>query len=85
MNSHRLRFCNDAGITRDLGLYDDPDAFYAEHRQMSGVGRGGLYRHAIRRCMNARVANIRRGRVPSILDGGLDAPPADAGPRAGAS
>ena len=54
------------GIARDLGLYDDPDAFYAEHRQSFGFLRGLLYRHAIRHWMNRRVAAIRGGRVPAI-------------------
>ena len=70
------------GINRDLGLYDDPDAFYAEHRQTFGVVRGFLYRHAIRHWMNARVAGIRRGRVPAIPGGVRAAPSVDAGPRA---
>lgn len=54
------------GINRDLGLYDDPDAFYAKHTQAFGLVRGFIYRHAIRHWMNARVAGIRRGRVPTI-------------------
>ena len=54
------------GIARDLGLYDDPDAFYAEHRQSFGLVRGLLYRHAVRHWMNRRVAAIRDGRVPTI-------------------
>lgn len=54
------------GINRDLGLFDDPDAFYAGHRQRFGLVRGLLYRHAIRHWMNARVVAIRRGRVPAI-------------------
>ena len=54
------------GIARDLGLYDDPDAFYAEHRQSFGLVRGLLYRHAIRHWMNRRVVAIRGGRVPAI-------------------
>ena len=54
------------GINRDLGLFDDPDAFYAEHRQSFGLVRGLLYRHAIRHWMNRRVAAIRAGRVPAI-------------------
>ena len=70
------------GINRDLGLYDDPDAFYAEHRQTFGVVRGFLYRHAIRHWINARVAGIRRGRVPAIPGCTHPAPPEDAGPRA---
>jgi hypothetical protein len=70
------------GINRDLGLYDDPDAFYAKHAQAFGLVRGLLYRRAIRHWMNARVAGIRRGRVPSIPGGVRAAPPADAAPRA---
>ena len=54
------------GINRDLGLYDDPDAFYGEHQQSFGLVRGVLYRHAIRHWMNRRVAAIRAGRVPAI-------------------
>ena len=69
------------GIDRDLGLYDDPDAFYAEYAQTFGVVRGLLYRHAIRHWMNARVAGIRRGRVPAIPGGARIAPPEDAGPQ----
>lgn len=57
------------GINRDLGLFGDPDAFYAEHRQRFGLVRGLLYRHAIRHWMNRRVAGIRRGLVPSIPSG----------------
>ena len=62
------------GINRDLGLFDDPDAFYAEHRQSFGLVRGLLYRHAIRHWMNRRVAAIREGRVPSISGTGSTAP-----------
>ena len=54
------------GINRDLGLYDDPDAFYAKHTQAFGLVRGFLYRHAIRHWMNARVASIRQGRLPRM-------------------
>lgn len=70
------------GINRDLGLYDDPDAFYAEHAQAFGLVRRSLYRHAIRHWMNARVAGIRRGQVPAIPGGVRAAPPADARLRA---
>ena len=70
------------GINRDLGLYDDPDTFYAEHAQTFGLVRGVLYRRAIRHWMNARVAGIRRGRVPAIPGGVRPALPADPAPRA---
>ena len=54
------------GIARDLGVFDDPDAFYAAHRQGFGLVRGVLYRQVIRHWMNRRVASIRKGRVPAI-------------------
>ena len=57
------------GIARDLGLWGDPDAFYAAHRQGFGLVRRLLYRHAIRHWMNRRVAGIRKGRVPAIPGG----------------
>lgn len=62
------------GIVRDLGVFDDPDAFYAEHRQAFGLVRGMLYRHAVRHWMNARVAAIRQGRVPPIPGDGTGEP-----------
>ena len=71
------------GIARDLGLYDDPDGFYAEHRQAFGLVRGLLYRHAIRHWMNRRVAGIRRGRVPTIPGGADDHRQTSAGRLAG--
>ena len=61
----RDTFIQRTGINRDLGVYDAPDIFYAEHRQLSGL-RGLLYRLAVRPWMNRRVANLRRGDVPEI-------------------
>jgi len=47
------------GINHDFGLYDDPDAFYAEHGvNLSGL-KGFLFRNLIRHRMNRRVAAIR--------------------------
>lgn len=47
------------GINRDLGVFADPDAFYANHGEnLSGVKRG-LYRHLIRHWMNRNVERIR--------------------------
>ena len=54
------------GINRDLGLFDDPDAFYAKHQQSFGFVRRILYRHVVRHWMNRRVAAIRQGCVPVI-------------------
>lgn len=70
------------GINRELGLYDDPDAFYSKHTQAFGPLRGFLYRHVIRYWMNARVAGIRRGRVPSIPGGAQPWPIDNASPKA---
>ncbi|THH35374.1 transglutaminase family protein [Aliishimia ponticola] len=56
------------GINSDLGVFDSPDAFYADHRQLTGL-RGLAYRLAIRHWMNRRVAQIRAGRVPAIPGG----------------
>ncbi len=47
------------GINQDLGVFADPDAFYARHGEnLSGVKRW-LYRHVIRHWMNRNVARIR--------------------------
>ena len=56
------------GIVRDLGVFDDPDAFHAAHGQAFGVVRGLLYRGAIRHWMNARVRAIRAGRLAPRRD-----------------
>lgn len=63
------------GITHDFGIYDAPDDFYAEHRQLSGF-RGFLYRRIVRHWMNYRVAAIRRGIVPTIPGGDANLVPA---------
>jgi len=54
------------GINADLGLFDTPDDFYAQHQQSFGGLRGLLYRYLIRHWMNARVRRIRSGVVPVI-------------------
>ena len=56
------------GINHDFGVFDDPDAFYAIHRQLSGV-RGLLYRLIVRHWMNHRVKKMRSGYVPNIPGG----------------
>ncbi|WP_238364407.1 transglutaminase-like domain-containing protein [Mesobacterium pallidum] len=65
------------GINRDFGVFDSPDAFYAEHRQLSGW-RGWIYRLVVRHWMNRRVAGIRRGHVPRIPGGARALQPATA-------
>lgn len=61
-------FIQRTGINRDLGLFDSPDAFYAEHRQAMGMTRAFLYRNVIRHWMNRRVSAIRAGKIPAIPD-----------------
>lgn len=56
------------GINHDFGVFDDPDEFYANHRQLTGV-KGLLYRLIIRHWMNLRVRKMRGGHVPDIPDG----------------
>lgn len=47
------------GVNQDLGVFDDPDAFYAQHGgNLSGI-KDRLYRSWIRHRMNRRVASIR--------------------------
>lgn len=56
------------GINNDFGVFDSPDEFYKNHRQLSGL-RGVLYRNLVRHWMNRRVAKIRQGHVPTIPNG----------------
>lgn len=63
------------GINRDFGVFDNPDAFYANNRQLTGL-RGLAYRLIIRHWMNRRVAQIREGRVPPIPGGDSSLVPA---------
>lgn len=51
------------GIVQDFGVFDTPDAFYADHQQSFGWLRTVLYRHLIRHWMNARVNAFRSGRL----------------------
>ena len=54
------------GINADFGVFDTPDAFYAEHRQDFPPLKEWLYRHVIRHWMNRRTGAVRRGRVPRV-------------------
>jgi len=54
------------GINADLGLFDTPDEFYALHQQKFGWLRGLIYRHIVRHWMNARVKQIRSGKIPEL-------------------
>lgn len=49
------------GINHDFGVYDDPDAFYAQHGvNLSGLRRW-VFQHLVRHRMNRRVASLRAG------------------------
>lgn len=63
-------YIQNTGISQDLGVYDSPDAFYAEHSQSLGKLKDWLYRNFIRHWMNARVRKIRAGRMPIDLGQG---------------
>jgi hypothetical protein len=69
-----------SGINRDLGVFRDPDLFYSQHRQLSGV-KGLLYRLFVRHWMNHRVKQIRQGHVPRIPGGPENLAPASVSPK----
>jgi len=57
------------GVNRDLGTFDDPDAFYAQHGgNLLGL-RGWVYRRWGRHAMNRRVATIRAAVDPKNTSG----------------
>ncbi len=61
-------YIQETGINRDYGVFDTPDDYYTDYRQLTGL-RGLLYRFAVRHWMNRRVAGLRRGHVPAIPGG----------------
>ena len=73
--SGQSTYIQKTGINRDFGVFDSPDTFYADHRQLTGF-RGLVYRLVIRHWMNRRVAQMRRGRVPKIPGGDNNLVPA---------
>ncbi len=56
------------GINNDLGIYDSPDEFYANHAQNFPFWKRWLYTYAIRRWMNFRVRRIRAGYNPKRVE-----------------
>lgn len=54
------------GIAQDFGTFDTPDAFSSSHHQTFSTVQRLLCQQIIRHWMNARVRNIRAGRIPSI-------------------
>lgn len=73
--SGKSTYIQKTGINRDFGVFDSPDAFYADHRQLTGF-RGLVYRLIIRHWMNRRVVQMRMGRVPTIPGGDNNLVPA---------
>lgn len=66
--SGKSTYIQRTGINHDFGVFDAPDAFYAGHRQLSGL-RGILFRGFVRHWMNRRVSAIRSGQMPPIPGG----------------
>jgi hypothetical protein len=56
------------GINQDFGVFDNPDEFYANHVQLTGL-RGMYFRNVVRHVMNRRLSKIRQGYVPAIPGG----------------
>ncbi|MEM5469746.1 MAG: transglutaminase-like domain-containing protein [Sulfitobacter sp.] len=56
------------GINQDFGVFDNPDDFYADHVQLTGL-RGLYFRNVVRHVMNRRLAKMRTGHVPVIPGG----------------
>jgi hypothetical protein len=54
-------FIQRTGIARDLGLFDDPDAFYAQQGTNLGGVRRWLFENVFRHQMNRRVNKLRTG------------------------
>ncbi len=46
-------------INADLGVYDDPDAFFNQHTQKLNPVKKFIYRNIIRKLMNKNVSRIR--------------------------
>ncbi len=60
-------FVQATGLARDLGTFDDPDAFYRAHGTNLGPVLGWLYRRFVRHAMNRKVARIRAGHFAVTL------------------
>jgi len=54
-------FIQHKGIVRDLGVFDDPDAFYGRHGTNLAGWKRRLYENWARHAMNRNVARIREG------------------------
>ena len=66
------------GINNDFGVYDDPDAFYAERgANLSGL-RGRVFRHRVHPAMNRKVAAVRACALTAVDASACAAAPAAA-------
>lgn len=56
------------GINHDFGVYDTPDAFYAEHGMNLSGAKRWLFQNLVRDWMNTNVQRIRGGTcaIPSV-------------------
>jgi len=57
-------FIQKEGINQDWGVYADPDAFFATHRQRLGPLKRWVFRHLARHQFNRTVARIRGNTPP---------------------
>lgn len=53
-------FIQDKGINEDFGVFDTPDAFYAQHQQQLSPLKQFIFRKFVRRQMNKNVERIRK-------------------------
>lgn len=62
----RSTFIQREGIARELGTYNSPDEFYAEHStNLHGV-KGWLYKNYFYKRLNENISNIRHGKIPDV-------------------
>jgi Transglutaminase-like superfamily len=57
------------GINNDLGVFANPDDFYARHGANLNGFKRWLYRNFVRHWMNKKVQHIRTGLLPSPITG----------------
>ncbi len=60
-------FVQITGVNRDYGIFETPDAFYADHGQDFSWLKRVFYEKILRHWMNRRVARIRSGGTPPAL------------------
>ncbi len=55
-------YIQNKGVIEDLGTFDTPDEFYAEHRQKLSAFKRFLYAKVVRHRINSRVDKMRHGK-----------------------